>query len=168
MKIVEKRGWFWVGLHWLVVVATFGRNRKFLTDYLTTIGPIVGVPVGFPVHSPGAQSVLAHEGAHILQQERLGFGSAWVGLLPWGLIWLLFPLPLGLAWGRYWLEREAYAVGIRMELEEYSGGKTPTDADRDFRAFLIDHAVDQLTSGAYGWAWPFPRSVRAYFNRTIP
>lgn len=168
MKIVEKRGWFWIGLHWLVVVFTFGQNRKFLTNYLTTIGPLVGVPVGFKADHPGNRAILAHEACHVLQQERLGLGSAWVGLVPWGLVWLLFPLPLGLAFGRYWLEREAYAVGIRMELEMYSGGTSPRDSDRELRAFMIDHAVAELTSGAYGWAWPFPAAVRAYFNRTIP
>lgn len=58
MKIVEKRGWFWVGLHWLVVVVTFGRNRRFLTDYLTTIGPIVGVPVSDALATVGGAAAV--------------------------------------------------------------------------------------------------------------
>lgn len=163
-RIVEKRGWFWTALHWLVLLVTIGRNRTFLTGYLTTIGPWIGVPVGWDPNLPEHQPVIAHERRHIRQQERAGLGSALVGMVPWGLFWLLFPLPLGLAWGRYVLERDAYAEGFRVELVRVGSWGGDVAARR---RELIDIGVEQLTTGAYGWAWPFPRAVRRWFEEHV-
>ena len=43
-RIVLKTGWFWNLLHWLVCIVTFGANRTFRDEYVTTIGPWIGVP----------------------------------------------------------------------------------------------------------------------------
>lgn len=166
-RIVEKRGWFWELLNALVVIFTFGRNRTFLTSYLTTIGAFIGVPVGWDPDRPDHRPIIAHERHHIAQQARFGLGSVWLGLVPWGLCWLLFPLPIGLAWGRYELEFWAYIAGFNAEMERMRLGGTEVPFLEARRQALIDQGVAQLTTGAYGWAWPFPKSVRARFEEHV-
>lgn len=164
-RIVVKRGWFWTMLHWCVCIVTFGRNRRFLTNYWTTIGPIIAIPLNWDMTTPLSRVLLAHERWHVRQQERAGFGNAWIGMIPWGLFWLFGPLPIGLSWGRYVLERSAYVEGFRVQL------RLASEAGEDVKALrirLIDFAVEQLTTAAYGWAWPFPHSVRRWLEERVP
>lgn len=89
---------------------------------------------------PGASvSTLAHELIHVRQ---------WLDLGP--LLWIVYllgvPLPLGLAWGRYCIEREAYSYEIRHH------GASPEACAR------------AVSSSLYGWAWPRSWAL-AYFRR---
>ena len=155
-RVVPKVGWFWTTLHYVVMVVTFGQNRSFLTDYYTTIGGVVGYPTEGSSRSLAERiAVLEHELIHIKQCARLGFGKVWIGFPIYMVLYLLLPLPIGLAYFRWRYEREAYAHGINVrvaiEPHRYNG--------------LIEEAVTELTTGAYGWTWPFKGTVRAYFHR---
>lgn len=163
-KIVVKRGWFWVALHYIVMVVTFGSNRNFLKGYYTTIGPIVGVPEDWEKRSAGSrQAVLEHELIHIKQCKKFGLGNAWVGLPLYTILYLLLPLPMGFAYFRWRFEREAYTHGINVKLEAVQDpGWRPA-----LRATLINRATLQLTSGKYGWTWPFPKAVLRYFEEHV-
>ncbi len=157
-KIVDKKGWFWKTIHVLVVIFTFGTNRNFLRGYYTTIGPWIGVPEGWEKRSlAGRIAVLEHELIHVKQCAKFGLGSAIVGLPLYTLFYLLLPLPIGLAYFRWRFEREAYAHGInvRIKIEPHR------------RQDKIDSAVKQLTTGLYGWTWPFKKYVRAWFERNV-
>ena len=178
-RVTEKRGWFWTLLHYLLIGITFGANRQFLSRYWTTLGPVIGYPQGHVLDDYDV-SVLRHERVHLRQTERAGWiilaaatlglsllGRRWswlravaffVGLVPYSLAYLLLPLPAGLAFCRYLIEREAYAESVRCAVER--GGPDAAPA-------AIDHAVAQLTSGAYAWTWPFPGCVRRYFTSAI-
>ena len=159
VKIVDKRGWFWKALHYIVLVVTFGGQRDFLKGYYTTIAHWIGVPEGWDERSAASRfAVLKHEYIHICQARKLGFGNAVVGLPLYGLLYLLVPLPLGLAYFRWRYEREAYVIGIRARLE----------LQPHLRMRLIDSAIKQLTTGRYGWTWPFKRTVRRYFETHVP
>lgn len=171
-RIIPKVGWFWTAIHWIVFVVTFGRNRRFLTEYATTIGPYIGLPPAWipRVGEPWLRYLLVHERRHIAQARRFGLGSVWFGLVPLALLWLSFPLPLGLSWGRWYLEREAYAEGFRAELAGLAAelGREPTPFElRTMRKRLVDFGVRQMTSGSYGWAWPFPAAVRRWFEEHV-
>jgi hypothetical protein len=158
-RVVEKKGIFWTILHYIVMVVTFGSNRNFLKGYYTTIGGIVGYPEGWEKRSLESRiAVLEHELVHIRQCAKLGFGNVWVGFPIYMILYLFLPLPIGLAYFRYRYEREAYAHGINVRTE-----MNPEHYDR-----LIDGAVKQLTSGAYGWTWVFSKRVRAYFEWHCP
>ena len=158
VRVVVKEGFFWRALHWIVFAVTFGGNRTFLTDYYTTIGPWVGVPKGWERYrTEGRIATLHHEYVHVKQARRLGLGSAIAGLPLFFLLYVLLPLPIGLAYFRYRFERVAYVVGINVKIDF-----RPTD-----RAHEIDNAVVQMTSGKYGWTWPFKKSVRAYFEANV-
>ena len=159
-KIVVKRGWFWKALHWIVFAVTLGQNRRFLTDYYTTIGPWIGVPEGWESRAiEGRIAVLEHERIHVEQCKRFGLGNVYLGFPLFTLLYLLC-LPAGLAYFRWRFEREAYAHGINVKL--YIAN--PAVRAR-WREQLINSAVKQLTTGLYAWTWPFPGSVRRYFER---
>lgn len=160
-KVVVKRGWFWVTLHALVVIITLGSNRRFLRGYCTTIGPWVGVPTGWESWSIESRiALLEHEAVHVRQCKKFGLGNVIVGIPMFSLLYLLVPLPIGLAWLRWRFERVAYVRGINVRLE-ISGHSFWA------RTELIDRAVEQLSGGAYAWTWPFRKSVRAYFEANI-
>ncbi len=163
-RIVEKKGFFWNFLHYVIMVLTLGRNRSFLKGYYTTIGPWVGVPTNWddwPEVSRAA--VIRHETVHVQQCKRMGFGNVYVGLIPFSLLYLLVPFPIGFAWFRWRFEREAYAVGIRVALS------LPIVREDD-RERQIDHVVEQLTSGSYAWTatiWPGKKRVRKWFEENV-
>ena len=154
-KVVRKKGKFWEALHKIVKYITFGGNDRFLKGYYTTIGPIVGVPEG----RDADPATLEHELVHINQAKKFGAGNPWLGLPIFGILYLLLPLPMGLAYFRYRFERVAYVRGINV--------KMANQGHKNSRSYLIDRAVMQLTTGAYGWTWPFPKAVRAYFEKHI-
>jgi hypothetical protein len=157
-KIVDKKGWFWKTLHVLVAIFTLGGNRNFLKGYYTTIGKWIGVPEGWEDRSlAGRIAVLEHELVHVKQCAKCGLGNATLGLPLFTILYLLVPLPVGLAYFRWRFEREAYAHGInvRIKIEPHR------------RQDKIDSAVKQLTTGLYGWTWPFKKSVRAWFEANI-
>ena len=164
IRVVPKRGWLWKSLHWAVLILTLGGNRAFLKRYYTTIGPVVGYPEDWEKQDVVHRiAILSHERRHVGQFRKGGLGSAWLGVLPVGLCYLLLPLPVGFAWCRWRFERTAYAEGIRVELS------WRPSADR--RERLIAHAVEQLVGPRYGYTaklWPGRRRVRAYFEASVP
>jgi hypothetical protein len=165
--IIPKTGWFWTALHYAVLVLTLGRNRTFLTRYATTIGPYIALPPDWlaRLDEPWLRYLLVHERVHVQQFKRWGFGSAHVGMFTMGFAYLFLPLPVGLAWFRWMLEREAYAAGIRANLADRV--LDPPHVVAGLRRVLIAGAVEQLTTGAYGWTWPFPGAVRRWFEEHV-
>lgn len=161
-KIVVKNGWFWKALHWIVYAITFGKNKTFIDGYYTTLAHIVGVPLDWEERSiVGRIAVLEHESKHIRQCKKVGLGSVWIGFPLYTVLYLLLPLPVGFAYFRWRFEREAYAHGINIELS-YSGKNFPWR-----RKYLIDSAVEQMSTGAYGWTWILRKNVRRYFDKNV-
>ena len=106
-----------------------------------TLGPWITVPPEYQHYSPTVQYAhLAHECAHVRQYQRCGLGSAWLGIPLFLLLYLLAPLPLGLAWWRYRWEREAFGA--------------EQDARRALGLPLRQNVEALLHGRAYGWAWP--------------
>jgi len=161
-KVVEKTGWFWSALHWAIVVLSFGRNRRFLMNYYTTIGPVIGIPKGLSPENAD-ESTLMHEWEHVKQCRDFGCGNAWVGLPLFGLLYCLLPLPFGLAWFRYYFERKAYRIGIDYRL--INAKQMLPSGKAKLREDLIKHAVEQLTGPDYIWTWPFKKSVTRWFEK---
>jgi hypothetical protein len=169
-EIVLKVGWFWGLLNFLVKVVTFGKNQRFSTNYATTIGKKISVPVGWirPTDDGGGLSVsnlkstqlklvIAHECVHVEQQRRIGLGSVWVGMVPWAVAYLLLPLPYVLAYFRMRFECEAYTTSVVLEVTVL--GANVQDA--------INEAVDDVCGGGYGWSWPFKSAVRRSMTRRV-
>jgi hypothetical protein len=156
-KLVIKKGLFWNLLHYLVMIVTFGGNRRFKYDYLTTLGNRIAVPMedwerilNSP-YAPHIKGVIEHELVHVRQFRKYGFGNVWLGMVTMGFCYLLLPLPVGFAWCRWKLEREAYLVSLQYTTNPES------------RAAYTKFISKQLTSGAYGWTLlPF---FRGYIER---
>jgi hypothetical protein len=166
-KLVVKEGWFWTTLHYIVMVVTFGGNRTFKDGFITTLGPIIGVPeswraVDGKIYVEGPyEATILHELVHIDQFRKFGLGSRWLGILPMFFLYALLPLPLGFAWGRWVFEREAYAVTLRWYKEHRVW---------EYKARL-DRVVYVMTGPLYGWTLaPFPfvkRYVRKWFEENV-
>jgi hypothetical protein len=156
-RLVEKRNWFWKLLGFMVAVFTFGKNKYFLQSYITTVGPVIAVPVGWreKVDDQIGYLVLQHERIHIRQFKKLGFGNPWLGMAPMGFAYLLLPFPIGFAWCRYAFERAAYLEEAKIAEELYGRG---------IGYMYVNHAIEQLTGPNYGWAFPFPKAVRKWFE----
>ena len=133
----------------LFIVLTFGRARGYMEHVVTTIGRRIYVPRSWGSWPREHRvDILRHELVHVAQFER------W-GVLPFLVAYLLLPLPIGLAWCRMRLEREAYEESIRCAWAR--GGRAATDA-------LRSRVVGQFLSAGYLWMWPFRASVARWYD----
>jgi len=153
VRLVEKdRVWHQRLLHRVLQVVTLGAQSEYLDRYVTTIGRTIYLTPRW-AERPLADryATLRHEAVHLAQFERFG-------LVPMAMAYLLLPFPLGLAWCRMRLEREAYEETLRVHFAV--GGRAAAER-------LREHVIRQFTSGAYGWMWPFPRAVARWFDRFV-
>jgi hypothetical protein len=153
VRLVPKaEAWHQRAIHRLLQLVTLGAQSQYLDAYVTTIGRTIYLPPGFDARPLADRfATLCHERVHVEQFRRHG-------LVPMAIAYLLLPLPLGLAWCRMRLEREAYAESIRVH--HMIGGRAATDR-------LRAHVIRQFTSGAYGWMWPFPRAIARWFDELV-
>ena len=139
---------------WALAVVTFGGQRRYLSDYVTTLGERVYLPSTWPARSAVERTItLRHERVHLRQFRRWGFPLM-------AVVYLLVPLPLGLAYGRYRFERAAFEETLRATFELLGRERV---CDAAFRSRI----VAQFTAGAYGWMWPFPRAIERWYDRTL-
>lgn len=133
---------------------TFGAQHEYLTRYHTVLGYTLWLPTKWPDSPDEARYILLrHERVHLRQRRRYGM----IGM---ALIYLLPILPLGLAYGRARLEWEAYTETLRATAEVQ--GRDAAH-DPELHAYL----VRQFTSGAYGWMWPFPSTIRRWIAEVL-
>jgi hypothetical protein len=136
----------------LLRVVTLGHQASFQTRYVTTIGRTIYLPTGWAERGDlDRYATLRHEAVHLRQFARYG-------LVGTSVLYLLPILPMGLAIGRARLEWEAYRETLRAVAE--------TRGLEAARA-LEPNLVRQFTSGAYGWMWPFPRTIRRWVDAAL-
>lgn len=141
-------------IHGALLVLTLGGQRHYLSHYHTVLGSTLYTPDSWD-STPDLDRVitLRHERVHLRQRRRLGFPlMAFLYLLPF--------FPLGLAYWRARLEWEAYEETLRAtaELKGLAAAE-----DLRLRASLIE----RFTGPAYGWMWPFRRSVEGWIDRAL-
>lgn len=154
-RLVDKRG---DGLSRAIdralKIVTIGKQSGYLTVYHTVIGDTLYVPDSWH-GAPDVERaiVLRHERVHLRQRRRLGrFWMAFLYLVPF--------VPVGLAYGRARLEWEAYEETLRATAELKG-----LDAARD--PALFERILGRFTGPDYGWMWPFPGQVRAWYERAL-
>lgn len=141
-------------IHVALAVVTFGGMRSYMDGYQTTIRRTIYVTADWDDRDPLDRYVtLRHEAVHLRQFRR------WT-LPGMALLYVLLPLPMGLAWCRARFEQEAYAESIRAAAEVW-GRHAPRDPA--FRARI----VEQFTGASYGWMWPFRASVERWYDRVL-
>jgi hypothetical protein len=141
-------------IHYGLMVVTFGQMREYLDGYQTTIRYRVYVTDDWDEHDARDRiATMRHERVHLRQFRRYTF----VGMT---LLYLLVPLPLGLAYFRARFEREAYEETLAAQAEIYGIDYIDDELHRDCM-------IDQFTSAAYGWMWPFRRRMESWYDRVL-
>lgn len=125
--------------HWLLRL--IDRVFPYARGMFTTWNGVVYYPVNLDTTNLSMAILIKHESIHVEQQRRLGF---WLFLA----IYLLWPMPVLFAWGRWRLEREAYLVDIAT------------------KRLTIDDAVNVLWA-RYAWPWPKPLMRRWFRDNTV-
>lgn len=152
--------WYWIVLHWLLLIVTFGGNRKFNDLYTTTIGMLIGFSdskwKAISTKAAGWEdrvwALLQHEREHLRQFKRYG-------LFPMLVLYVFVFFPIGFAYFRARFERAGYERTLQCW---YALNRHWAE---DTRA--RDWWVKQFTGGAYGWAWPFKKTVGEWFDREL-
>lgn len=141
-------------IHRALVVLTWGAQRRYLTGYQTTIGAVVYVTPDWNERPADERyTTLRHERVHLRQFRRY----TWIGM---AFLYLFVPLPVGLAWCRAQFEKAGYEETLRAIAEVHGRARVE---DVAFRARI----VEQFTSGAYGWMWPFRRSIERWYDGVV-
>jgi hypothetical protein len=141
-------------IHNALVVITFGQMRSYLSSYQTTLGQRIYVTPSWEARSHADRyMVLCHERIHMRQFRRF----TWPGMT---LLYLLVPMPMGLAYFRARFEMEAYAESMRAAAELY--GKAHVE-EPEFR----EHILKQFRGASYGWMWPFPGYLARWYQREV-
>ncbi len=145
--------WVWLAIHWFFMLVTFGKQNKFYNGFITTIGRTVYFPEGWTINNARIFDciTLRHEAYHIKVNIKWGFGNATLGTILAGIAYLFLPLPIGFAWFRYKMEREAYRISYYTAIKL---GLQPN----------TESYVELLTGPKYLWAWYSKRQVRAWFR----
>jgi hypothetical protein len=134
----------WRVLQAIVKVLTFGKVPNFLNNFSTTLGHTVYLKDG--IEGINLYSHLVHELVHVKQAEKYSTPL-------FMLLYVLAPLPIGLAWFRWKFEREAYLEGGKAYLEFLP------ELDKSLYA---DHVAENLGGVNYLFAWPFKKKIRAW------
>ena len=154
-RIVPKRDdWLSRVIDRVLRIVTLGGQREYLTHYHTVLGNTLYVPDAWELIPDDRRVVtLRHELVHLRQSRRYGFPLfAFLYLVPF--------FPLGLAYGRARIEWEAYEETVRATAEILGREEAESPA-------LRLRIVSQFTSAAYGWMWPFPRSVHRWYDEAL-
>jgi hypothetical protein len=135
-------------------IITLGGMRSYMTTYHTVIGDTLYVPAGWEDADPIAAVItLRHERIHLRQRRRYTLPGMTV-------LYLLLPLPLGLAYGRARIEWEAYTETLRATFELRGEDALRSKA-------LRERIVSQFTSPSYGWMWPFKKTVEGWYDEAV-
>lgn len=153
----KSRHWYWGLLHWVVLIFTFGGNRRFIQKYTSTFRKTIGWSKTYEqrIRARTANwedrvwSCLMHEREHLRQFERYG-----MFVMTLSYVFVFFPV--GLSYCRARLELAGYRQTLRCwYLLDLSWARSE-EAKKWW--------IGQFTSGAYGWAWPFKKTVTRWFE----
>lgn len=138
---------------WLI---TFGLSREFMSGYVTTIGFKVYVPASWRSLSDVNRCItLRHERVHMRQRRKYG-------MLLYSFMYLVFPLPGGLAWFRTKFEMEAYEETIRATIELY-----PNGAQVVLKQCARENMIQNFIGPMYFWMWPFRNRIERWYDEAV-
>jgi hypothetical protein len=139
-------------IHVALKIITFGKMRTYITHYHTVLFGKLWVPDVWDDMSDDERYILLrHERVHCEQRKRMGD-------VVMGFVYFVPIFPIGLAYGRARIEWEAYVETIRATHEVHGIERARK---------LEEEIVRRYTSADYGWMWPFPRTIRRWFDEAI-
>lgn len=137
--------------------------KPFNGDFGITLLNTIGLPTSWDQMSPASKvAMLLHEAQHVRQQLKLGLGNIYLGFLVQMIIYLFLPLPVGLAYGRAYLEMEAYKESLRGYYL-MSGKNLLVIDNKNTR----EHVLSQFSNAHYFWMWPFKRYLNRWYDRVV-
>ena len=140
---------------WFLSAITLGAMSTFMTDFVTTIGFTVYVPERWALMSYDNRTVvMRHERVHMRQRRKYG-------TLLFTLLYLLFPLPGGLAYFRMKFEREAYEETLRAMVDLFQVDGRILIQSKEYRAQILSFFLGP----SYFWMWPFRTSMEAWYDQ---
>lgn len=154
-RIVRKdRSAFHRAIHVALIGLTLGRMRSYLDSFQTTIGKTVYVTADWDDLPADKRYVtLRHEAVHLRQFRRY--------TLPvMAVLYVLLPLPMGLAYFRARFEKEAYAETIRAAADVYGIEHARSSSHRSY-------VIEQFMGASYGWMWPFRKSLERWYDGVL-
>ena len=141
-------------IHYALYILTLGRMTSYLDCYQTTIGSTIYVTADWDHRDPDDRYVtLRHEAVHLRQFRTFSLPGM-------ALLYVLLPLPIGLAWFRAVFEKEAYAESIRAAAEVWG-------IDHPCRTEYRRHVIKQFTSASYCWMWPFRAGLERWYDQVL-
>jgi hypothetical protein len=164
LVMAHKRTVWWEWVRYVfILIFTSGGNRRYLSGFTSTSKNRIDFS---DIHHEQLQSemignhdriyrLLMHERVHLRQFSK--YGSILMALA------YLHPPFIGLAYGRAMIEKPAYLVSLQCMWEEdplaVTGHKLLT-----MGSTYKDWWVSQFTSSAYGWMWPFKKTVEGWYD----
>ena len=142
----------------MVLIISFGRNKRFLSGFTTTIGMTIGWSEGHTrriknvVEEDRVWACLMHEREHLRQFKRYGVFIMF-------LLYCFVFFPIGLAYFRARFERAGYLQTLRAWWVLDSGWAENPES--------IKWIVNQFTGPNYVWCWPFKRTVQGWFTQEL-
>lgn len=134
-------------------IVSFGQMKSFMSTYHTTLGTTVYTAEVWDSRSEIDKVVtLRHEAVHMRQARRLG--TVWFSFL-----YLFAWFPVGLARKRADFEMEAYEETLRA-VAQLRGPMAIAKVDRE-------RIIRHFTSADYLWAWPFRKSIEAWYDQAV-
>lgn len=144
-KIAKKSG------NWFLRLVGHVMGQQFMTNYITTIVNTVYVPDDWDTWADDSKSVIIrHERVHMRQSRKLTY--------PFYAFLYLLVMPMFLSYFRAKLEMEAYTESLKA-FKDYG-----MDYNSPYRKQWL---VNQYVTGAYGWMWPFPKTVGRWFDEAV-
>jgi hypothetical protein len=157
-----KDHWYWKLIHYFLLIVSFGGQKEFLSGYTTTIGMLIAF--SGKVHKmikegkPGGPwedrlwALLQHEREHLLDFKRFGVFLMFV-------LYVFAFFPVGLAWGRAWIERKGFIASLRA--------KYVCDRHWAEHSSYRDWWISRFTGSSYIWQWPFKKQVARWFDTEL-
>jgi len=141
-------------IDFLLKVITFWKMTEFMYCFTTTLGYTVYTSTSWDQRSEASRiTTLKHELVHMRQMERYG-------RILFSLAFLLFWLPIGLAYFRKKFEQEAYEESMRWRLKFFG---IHNIENPDYKESIVCHFL----SAEYVWTWPFRSSIEKWFDATV-
>jgi len=141
-------------IHYALCGLTLGRMTSYLDAFQTTIGRTVYVTPDWDDWDSDRRYVtLRHEVVHLRQFRTFGVPGM-------AVLYVLLPVPMGLAWCRAYFEKAAYAESIRAAAEVWGPAYPRTTEYRR-------HVIAQFTGASYGWMWPFRHALERWYDEVL-
>ncbi len=152
--VYKKDSKFWRNLEKFVAAIT--PNKHLNEGTTTTYGKTIYLADGFDdlPYEQRAETI-AHELVHVEQFKRM----TWVGFM---FVYVFVFFPIALAYGRYWLERQAYLTGYKVFLSAL-----PEEEKPFWKEDLPKEFAEYMASGTYYWGWPFKKSSRKWMANQL-